>query len=284
MQKLKALYISSYSTFVVVAALYCIYRAALGPAVPWIGALLTTLPAALFFGRAFIVGDLPRTSAGMPTVLLAAVVGAAIVGVSRFRGLTVDAPALGVAVAGVVGWLIYNYWYSHLDRPSETALVVGQPLPAFELETEEGEPIASTSFVGRPLLLLFYRGNWCPLCMAQIREVAAQYRQLEQSGVQVVCVSPQPHDNTRKLAAKFDVPFRFLVDKNNRAAQRLGIFAKDGLPFGLQALGYDRDTVLPTVVITDAAGKIIFADLTDNYRVRPEPSTFAAILNSAGAN
>jgi hypothetical protein len=64
-----------------------------------------------------------------------------------------------------------------------------------------------------------------------------------------------------------------------RAAKQLGIFAKDGLPTGLQALGYDSDTVWPAVLITDAQGEIRFVDLTDNYRVRPEPSSFFAVFD-----
>ncbi len=46
-------------------------------------------------------------------------------------------------------------------------------------------------------------------------------------------------------------------------------------------MGYDSDTVLPTVIITDEKGKIIFVDLTDNYRVRPEPETFLQIIDES---
>jgi hypothetical protein len=35
-------------------------------------------------------------------------------------------------------------------------------------------------------------------------------------------------------------------------------------------------------VITDPSRKIIFVDLTDNYRVRPELSTFLAALDAQG--
>jgi hypothetical protein len=48
----------------------------------------------------------------------------------------------------------------------------------------------------------------------------------------------------------------------------------------MEPLGYEADSVLPTVLITDPYGTIIFADLTDNYRVRPEPSTFLAALDA----
>ena len=42
-------------------------------------------------------------------------------------------------------------------------------------------------------------------------------------------------------------------------------------------------TVMPTVVVTDANGTIVFSDQTDNYRVRPEPDVFLAILRRSGA-
>ncbi len=47
---------------------------------------------------------------------------------------------------------------------------------------------------------------------------------------------------------------------------------------GLQLLGYESDTVLPTVILTNASGHIFFSDQTDNYRARPEPGDFEAIL------
>ena len=84
------------------------------------------------------------------------------------------------------------------------------------------------------------------------------------------------HDEGNLL---FNVGFHFLTDKNNSAAKQLGILDKGALPLGFQLLRYDSDVVMPTVIITDKSGKIIFVDLTDNYRVRPEPETFLKILD-----
>ena len=47
---------------------------------------------------------------------------------------------------------------------------------------------------------------------------------------------------------------------------------------GLQMLGYDSDTVLPTVIITDTGGRVLWTHETDNYRIRPEPDVYLAIL------
>jgi peroxiredoxin len=117
--------------------------------------------------------------------------------------------------------------------------------------------------------------------MAQIREIAGRYQEMEMMGIKVVLVSPQPDEQSQKLAGTYQVPFRFLVDKGNELARSLGIAVTNGVPIGLPG-GYAPDTVLPTLVVTNAKGTIIFSDQTDNYRVRPEPDVFLSILRRSG--
>jgi len=178
-------------------------------------------------------------------------------------------------------WLVYLRWYSVFRRRDARALSVGSALPEFRLESLEGHTVSSESFKAKPHLLLFYRGNWCPFCTAQIEELAAGYKRLEESGLTVVLISPQSIKKNQSLASKFDVPMVFLRDRNNTAAQKLGIDHKWGTPMGLQLLGYASDTVLPTVILTNSEGNIVFSDQTDNYRVRPEPQTFESLLNKS---
>ncbi len=116
--------------------------------------------------------------------------------------------------------------------------------------------------------------------MAQIKEIASQYKELEKRNVNIVFISPQPHKQTKTLAKKFNLNFNFLIDHKGKVAQQLNILSKNGLPIGLQTLGYNSDTVMPTVLITNKEGKIVFVDLTNNYRVRPEPKTFLRILDT----
>jgi hypothetical protein len=95
-------------------------------------------------------------------------------------------------------------------------------------------------------------------------------------------VAGQPHKFSIDLARKFDVNFDFLTDEGNRAARQLGIAQSYGVPMGMQVLGYDSETVLPTIVITDDNGRILWADETDNYRVRPDPDTYLRVIRTQG--
>jgi peroxiredoxin len=118
--------------------------------------------------------------------------------------------------------------------------------------------------------------------MAQIEEIAGRYQEMTDMGIKVALISPQPDEHTKNLAGMHDVPFHFLIDAENRFAESLGIAIDYGVPVGVMG-GYAPNTVMPTVVVTNASGTIVFSDQTDNYRVRPEPDVFLAILRRSGA-
>lgn len=205
--------------------------------------------------------------------------------ISLWFGVYKEGDILGSlpSITMFLAWILYLKWYSVFkNRKSNTVLKEGVQFPNLTLEDPNKNKVTTHSYLGNPTIYLFYRGNWCPLCMAQIKEITSQYKELEKRNVNVVLISPQPHTHSKSLAKKYNLNFNFLVDPDSKAAQKLEIFAKNGLPMGLQVFGYTNDTVQPTVIITDQKGTIIFADLTDNYRVRPEPETFIKIIEAIG--
>jgi len=149
--------------------------------------------------------------------------------------------------------------------------------------TLDDDLVSSFSFRGQPHIMVFYRGNWCPFCVAQFEELASAYTEIEERGARVVMISSQTANKSRQLAEKHNIPIRFMVDPNNAAARQLGISRENSLPFGFQLLGYNSEAALPSVVITDAGGKILFTDLTDNYRHRPEPEKLLKVLDISEA-
>lgn len=238
----------------------------------WFGAFLGNGVVVAFL-IALFTKQKARTSPALSRLLLGTLIGLLITLVAEVQWL-----AIVYAAFAFVGTFVYVFWYSFLDRPVTPQLAVGQPLPEFTVQTLSGLTMSSQILQGQPAVLLFYRGNWCPLCSAQIKELAQQYQQLEQAGVNVWLISPQPEAQSEKLAKQYGVNFQFMRDVDHAAAKQLQLFHPSGLPAGLQWFGYDNDTVYPTVLVTDAEGNIIFADVTDNYRVRPEPDTFMRVL------
>ena len=278
--KLKSWFISLWITLVVVGLGHAGWMLWQEPsqAAGW-AVTVALLPALVFF-LWLLIGQVARTAATLWPLIVGPVIGL-LLWLALDRASLM--PLLHILGTGLGGGLLYQFWYSRFGRQQSQTLSVGQRLPSLQFADGEGKPLCTEQLAG-PLLMIFYRGNWCPLCMAQIREVAGQYRELHARGVTTLLVSPQPHENTASLAQRFEVPFLFLVDEGNRVARQLGIVAENGLPAGLEVLGYDSDTVMPTVVMTNADGVIIFSDQTDNYRVRPEPDVFIRILDQAGVS
>lgn len=274
MNQLKRFFVMPYLIACLVAGVHSLWHLLTDDTLSlgWLGAAIAVWPMLGFMGFLALSGR-ARTSQYMIVQLSAALLGA---GLAAYE-LQYFWPSFYAFVLGLGGVCAYIFWYSTLGRGDNAQLRPGNTLPSFELEDADGQVIPSSRFLGRKTLFLFFRGNWCPLCMAQVREIADQYRELDQRGVSVVLVSPQSHEQTRKLAEKFDVPMVFCVDRDNRAAKELQILHRDGVAMGIT--GYGQDTVYPTVLMTDEKGTILFADLTDNYRVRPEPETFLQVLD-----
>ena len=259
----------------VVAALFGLAEQGLQSA--WLGTVIACGAPALFFSQ-LILMPRARTSRNLHFLLVAGVLGTVLSAYFSYAGMQAGWPLALSVLVGIAGSVIYVYWYSRFGAAGNDALKLGARLPDFEL-VENGKGFSSAELSVRPALWIFYRGNWCPLCVAQIREVAAQYRDLARRGVDVFLVSPQSEENSQALSKKMDAPMRFMTDAGNRASERLGILVKGGLPAGFQAMGYDSDVPRPTVFITKAGGELIYCDMTDNYRVRPEPSQFFTVLD-----
>lgn len=278
MSHLKSLFISAYMSALAGALIWAALTLLDAPTdlSHW-GVLLANLAPMAFFARLFLA-PLARTSPRLDWMPLLGAIGAGM----ALAGDGLGAPFAVALFNGVLLSLAYIHWYSKFEKRDASSLAVGQPMPDLTLLDLDGQALSTANLTRQTALWVFFRGNWCPLCMAQIREVAAEYRQLQARGVEVYLISPQPQEHSRSLAERFQAPMRFLQDLDNHAASRLGILSEGGLPVGMQVLGYDSDVPMPTVFITAPGGRIVYSDLTDNYRVRPEPSEFIKALDAAG--
>lgn len=279
LQRIKAAYVSSYLTvswLLLALATWKLWQGA--DVLAWSGVALSAAPMAVLITLIMIRPMLARTSANLLEIHIPVGIGSLLALI--YGSVTNDIAAMVAGIVGYAGFIGYTFWYSRYDRDASDALRVGKQLPDVSLTTSSGEPFSLRDVAGQPSVILFFRGNWCPLCMAQIKEIAAEYREIQALGAKVFLVSPQPQGHSAALAKRFDVDFEFLVDRDNKAAQALGIVSAFGIPTGLEVMGYDTEAPMPTVIITDANGRVHWADETDNYRVRPEPETFLKVLKT----
>jgi peroxiredoxin len=254
---------------------------AIGPSrLAWAGAGIASAPFIFLWIRAIQGGKSAPRGVWPALLRLVSISGLLLSATAVSRGS--GTPAIA-ALAGLIaiGYVVFDLWYSRFGRPTNPQLRPGQKLPVVSARDMSGTEISTADLEGTPALLMFFRGNWCPFCTAQIRQLARRYRELNDRGVRLVFVSPQPADFTRRVADSLDVAIEFWVDSDCSAARGLGLLQQDGVPVGLRDR-YGRDTVLPTAILLDADGRVIYCDETDNYRVRPRPEVFLEVFRSHG--
>ncbi len=283
MNLLKSIFISSYMMLIMIIAGYTGWMLYQGESqLAWGGVMLTVAPILLVINVLMIFKSIARTSAHFPILNFLGVIGVVLsVWAWQSQNTSVLAPAL--AISSWLGFLLYAYWFSTFGgRDPSMKLIEGNKLSHFTVLDANNKTITSAQLTDKPAILIFYRGNWCPLCMAQLKELVARYKEISALGVRVAMIAPQPHSNTVELAKKYDVKFDFLTDEGNAAARALEIENRNGTPMEMQMFGYYSDTVLPTVIITNRNGKIVWTHETDNYRVRPEPDVYLNVLRKHG--
>ena len=146
----------------------------------------------------------------------------------------------------------------------------GLPLPDFRAADEQGDPVRSLELHGSPTVILFVRGNWCPFCSRQVRNLTQHYRDIVDMGAKLILITPKPLETTRRVAEFFKVEFDFWLDDELAVTRQLGLLQEGGVPkdYGKE---YGRDTIWPTALVVDAAGIIAYTKLSKHISDRPDP-------------
>lgn len=277
MDTLKGYFISGFIGFILIVLSYSCYAFFQDTNLwIWLGNILSYGVGVGYFAGIYIFPT-PRTSQNMTVLWSIIFLGTAVVIAGTVLSPELWLPLL-LNISMIGGWYLYIRWISYFSARDKNTLKVGKSMPNVTLKNANGDTIELKSFFNTPAIFLFYRGNWCPFCVAQIKELANEYQKIQEKGASLVFISPQSPRHTNHLAKKFDIPANFLIDEDLKAAKELNLFHKHGTPAGMEVLGFEADNVLPTLIVTDHQGIIRFADLTDNYRLRPEPSIYLELL------
>jgi peroxiredoxin len=162
---------------------------------------------------------------------------------------------------------------------------VGTAMPDAKLLDPHGNDTTLHDTVGgRPAVVVFYRGAWCPYCNIALKSYQEQVQPtLRERGIELVAISPQKPDGSLTIAETNALSFSVLSDPGNQIATQLGILTHpdDGARQSQAALGLDvaagnldgtDNYAMPTVVVLDATGVIRWIDVHPNYTTRTEPS------------
>lgn len=175
--------------------------------------------------------------------------------------------AAAIAVI-IIGALIMRKKMGGRSMPP--GLQPGQPLPAFNAVDEDGKELQSNDLRGRPTVILFVRGSWCPFCSRQVANLTKHYKDINELGARLILITPYPLQTTRRVAKLFEVEFEFWLDKGLVIAKQLGLMLPNGVPANYQK-EYGKDTYWPASIVVDGDGIIRHTWLSKFIMDRPDP-------------
>ena len=186
---------------------------------------------------------------------------------------------------------MYEHAAAALEASGIADLVLreGDVAPEFELPDASGEIVRLTDLLAHgPVVLSFYRGQWCPFCNIELRGLQRALKDIEAAGATLVAVSPNKPDVTEVTVEEMKLEFAVLSDHDNLVAKRFNlvyemtpenieVYREIGRDVGeLNGTGKWELPIPATYVIDqDRVIHYAFADL--NHRRRAEPSEVAAV-------
>ena len=172
---------------------------------------------------------------------------------------------------------------------AEHALGEGDTAPDFELPDAFGDPVRLSELLGKgPVILSFYRGQWCPFCNLELQALERAMADIESAGATLVAISPNKPDITMSTVEKHSLTFPVLSDHDNAVARQFNLVyemtaenienyrAKGRDIPGMN--GTDRwELPIPATYVIDQDSVIRYAFIDTNHRVRAEPSEVVAV-------
>ncbi len=165
-------------------------------------------------------------------------------------------------------------------------LLIGEKIPDVTLVSVEGKQESLTSIIdGKPSILLFYRGGWCPYCNRHLSEIGSIEDKILELGYQIIAISP---DAPAKLIASIDknkLKYRLYSDGNGALSKAMGISFK-APERSLERLAEYSDgqntgfLPVPSVFIINPDGTIVFEYVNPDYKVRISAKLLLAILEN----
>lgn len=166
----------------------------------------------------------------------------------------------------------------------------GDKAPNFELADQKGTLIRAVDLLQKgKLVMCFFRGRWCPFCVAQMEAMNAIYPQVQRLRASLVGVSPQTVHQSYLMADQHRLSFPLLSDTGNKVARQFGLVyrvppyqqeiyqrAFVNLPFANGDSSWELP--IPATFVIDSS--ILYAAVNPDYTERPEPNEILRILSA----
>jgi peroxiredoxin len=159
-------------------------------------------------------------------------------------------------------------------------LKVGEKAPLFSAKNHKGNIIDLKMLLKKgSVVVLFYRGQWCPYCNQQLKKVNDSLQLITAKGATVLAITPETDENVQKTIEKTKAGFSIIDDKDLTIMKSYKVnFAVDentiakyktyGINFDKANGSNSSNLPVPATYIIGKDGKIKYAFFDVNYTKR----------------
>ena len=196
-----------------------------------------------------------------PTIFLVAVT-LYIIEIRINKGMeTADARIFPIAYFLANGFMIFDVLYDGIKIKKRIhkghGIAAGEVAPMFCLQNEKNEQVCLTDFKGKNnVLLIFVRGEWCPMCHIMLRTYMKESAQFRERNVFLLVIGPDPTGVNRKMAEELKLDFHILSDFRLTVTQAYRLKIKAEHLLHASNYNIEKEIPLPASFLIDKNGII----------------------------
>ncbi len=170
--------------------------------------------------------------------------------------------------------------FSVVGQTASGGLRVNDVAPDFTSVDQNGKSVnLKNKLTHGPVVLVFYRGEWCPYCNKQLKELEDSMKMITGKGATVIAVSPETQANVAKTVRKTKAKYSVLSDDNLKImnAYKVAYSLDDDMIKKYKGYGIDfaekngtngNNLPVPAVYIIGKDGKVTYSHYDENFKER----------------
>jgi peroxiredoxin len=165
------------------------------------------------------------------------------------------------------------------DKPE--GLFINSKAMDFKAKDQNGREVSFKELRKKgPVVVLFYRGNWCPYCNKELKRFQDSLQYITDKGAQLVAVTPEGGEGIAKTVEKTKASFPIVYDEDMKIAHAYQVaFNVDDLTLGryknagidLLANNQQKQKAylpVPAVYVVNKEGSVTFRYFEADFRKR----------------
>ena len=129
-------------------------------------------------------------------------------------------------------------------------LKAGEKVPDFTAKDQDGNEISLNDYQGKKLVVFFYPKANTPGCTVEACNLRDHYKELQDSGYELLGVSADSQKKQQNFKNKFEFPFPLLADEDKNVIETFGVWGPK------KFMGREFDGIHRKTFIIDESGVV----------------------------